>query len=92
MEKEAFAVLASFERSHWLAVCPAGFDLYTDHNNLLFPFDPAAIMSDIWQGVLRKVLQSAVRMTAYNYVCILIRSSDNIWADLLTRWSIPYTI
>lgn len=92
VEKEAYAVLASIERSHWLAACPAGFDLYTDHNNLIFIFDPAAVMPDIGQGALRKVLRWAVRMSAYNYVCIHISGTDNTWADLLTRWTIPLTI
>lgn len=92
LEKEAYAVLASVERSHWLAACPAGFDLFTDHNNIIFLFDPTAIMPDIGQGTLRKVLRWAVRMSAYNYCCIHIRGEDNIWADLLTRWAIPLTI
>lgn len=92
LEKEAYAVLASVERSHWLAACPAGFDLFTDHNNLIFIFDPMAVMPDIGQGALRKVLRWAVRMSSYNYVCIHIRGPDNIWADLITRWCIPLTI
>lgn len=91
VEKEAFAVLAAVERSHWLAAFPAGFDLFTDHNNLIFIFDPMRIMSDIGQGTLRNVLRWAVRMSTYNYVCIHIRCADNLWADLLTRCSIPLT-
>lgn len=47
VEKEAYAVLASVERSHWLSACPAVFDLYTDHNYLLFIFDPTTIIPDI---------------------------------------------
>lgn len=92
IEKEAYAVLASVERSHWLAACPAGFDLYTDHNNLIFIFDPTTLMPDIGQVALRKVLPWAVRMSAYDYVCYHISGTDNIWADLLTRWCIPLTI
>lgn len=92
LEKEACAVLASAQRSHWLAACPAGFDLFTDHDNLIFLFDPVAVMSDIGQGSLRKVLRWTVRMSAYNYVCIQIRGEQILWADLLTRWTIPLTI
>lgn len=56
-EKESYAVLTSVEGSHWLAAFPAGFGLFTDHNNLIFIFDPAAVTPDIGQGALRKVLR-----------------------------------
>lgn len=92
IEKEAFSVLATTERSHWLASTPAGFDLFTDHNNLVFIFDPCAVVPNINQTTIRKVLRWAVRLSTYNYVCFHIKGDDNIWADLLTRWSIPLTI
>lgn len=38
LEKEAFAVIASLDRMHWMATTSEGLDLYTDHNNLLFIF------------------------------------------------------
>lgn len=49
-------------------------------------------MPDIGQGALGKVLRWAVRMTAYNYICYHIRGVDNLWCDLITRWSIPLTV
>lgn len=92
IEKEAFSVLASTERAHWLASTPDGFDLFTDHNNLVFIFDPCAVVPNINQATIRKVLRWAVRLSTYNYVCFHIKGENNIWADLLTRWSIPLTI
>lgn len=92
LEKEAFAILASLERMHWLAATPSGFDLYTDHNNLIFIFDPLSLMPDLSQTAVRKVLRWAVRMSIYNYVCIHIKGEDNVWADLLGRWSAPPTL
>lgn len=92
LEKEAFAVLATLERSHWLVSCSDGFDLYTDHNNLIFIFDPLAFIPDLGQAAMRKVLRWAVRLSAYNYVCFHIRGDENVWADLLTRWAAPSTI
>ena len=35
IEKEAYAVMATLERMHWLLADPQGFDLYTDHKNLI---------------------------------------------------------
>lgn len=92
VEKEAYAVMASVDRAHWLASCTDGFDLFTDHNNLIFIFDPIAVKPDINQAATRKVLRWAVRLSNYQYVCSHISGKDNVWADLLTRWSAPLTI
>lgn len=54
--------MASIELSHWLASCANGFDLFTDHNNLIFIFNPLAIMSDIGQATTRKLLRWPVRL------------------------------
>lgn len=86
-EKEAFAVMATLDRMHWLVADPQGFDLFTGHNNLIYIFDPTFIVTDISQTTIRKVLRWAVRLSVYNYVCIHIAGDDNVWADLLGRWS-----
>ena len=77
---------------HWIAATPSGFDLYTDHNNLIFLFDPLSVVPDLSQTTLRKVLRWAVRLSIYNYTCFHIKGSDNVWADLLGRWSAPSTV
>lgn len=74
-----------------LHISQTGFDLYTDHNSLIFIFDPLAVMPDLGQEGKRKVLRWAVRLYAYNSVCFHIRGEDNVWGYLLTRWSIPLT-
>lgn len=87
VEKEAFAVLNTLDRMHWLVTNPDGFDLYTDHNNLIFLFDPLSVVPDLSQTSLRKVLRWAVRLSIYQYTCYHIKGEENVWADLLTRWS-----
>lgn len=87
LEKEAYAVLATLERMHSLVTTPDGFDLYTDHNNLIFLFDPLTVVPDLSQTSLRKVLRWAVRLSIYRYTFFHIKGEDNVWADLLTRWS-----
>lgn len=87
LEKEGFAVVASLTRLHWLTATPSGFDLFTDHNNLVFIFDPLSLIPDLSQSCVRKVLRWAVRLSIYNYVCYHISGEDNVWADLLGRWS-----
>lgn len=63
LETEAFGIMASVEKVHWLASCPEGFDLFTDHNKLIFIFDPIVIMPDLSQRDLRKVLRWAVHLS-----------------------------
>ena len=92
LEKEASAIMSTIERMHWLLATPDGFDLHTDHHNLIFIFDPTAVANDLSQSSLRKVLRWAVRLSAYNYTCVHIPGADNVWADLLTRWSAPTVV
>lgn len=95
MENEDFSVLASLQRSHWLDWLDSGqngFDLYTDHNDLIFILYPLKIIPDIEQGVVSKVLRWDVRLYAYKYVCFHIFGEDNIWAEILTTWDIQIKI
>lgn len=82
--KEASAVLAFCEREHQLVAGPSGFDLYVNRINLIFIFDPILNQRDIIQRSLRKVLRWAMQMSMYNYICILIRGVETIWADDLS--------
>lgn len=44
------------------------------------------------QITLRKILRWAVRLSTYNHTCVHIKGIDNVWADLLGRWSSPKII
>lgn len=88
-EKEAFAVVASLTCLHWPAGTSSAFDLYIDHNNLVFLFDTLSSLPDLSQSRARKVPWCAVRLSTYNYVCHHISAEDNIWADHLVCWSPP---
>ena len=92
IEKEAYTVLASLERMHWLVAPPDGFDLYTDHNNLILLLDQLSVVRDLSRTILRRILRWAVRLSMYNYTCFHIKGDDNVWADLLGRWSVAPTI
>lgn len=92
MKKEASAILATADLTHWLLATPNGFGLHTDHHNLIFLFDPLVVVPDLSQISLRKVIRWAVRLSAYNYTCIHICRADNVWADLLGRWTVSDTV
>lgn len=85
IEKESYAIMETVERMHWLLATDRGFDLFTDHNNLVFLFDPTTAIADISQTPPRKVLRWAVRLSAYKYNCIHIPGSDNVRADMFSR-------
>lgn len=90
LQKEAFAVLNKLDRMHWLVSDAAGFDLYTDHDNLIFLFDLLSVVPDMSQTSLRKVLRWYVRSIIYQYTCYHIKGSDNVWVYLVTLW-FPFT-
>ncbi len=86
LEKEAYVLMATLERMHWLPADPKGFDLFTVHNNLIFIFDPTSVAADLSQTTIRKVLRWAVRLSVYNYTCVHTKGPENVWEDRLGRW------
>lgn len=49
VEEVAYAVVNTLDRTHWLVATPAGFDLYTDHKNLIFLSSLLAVADDMSQ-------------------------------------------
>lgn len=45
-KKEAYAIMETVERMHRLLATADGFDLDTDHRNLIFLFDPFAVVQE----------------------------------------------
>lgn len=74
---------------HWLVAIAEGFPLLTSHDHLAFIFDPLGIVTDLSQTSIRKVLLWAVLLSSYNYAFYHISGDDNVWADILGRWSAP---
>lgn len=87
LENEAYAVLTTLDGMHRIVATPDGFDLYTDHKNLIFLLDPRSMVPDLSATSLRKVLRWAVRLSMYRYTCYHIKGDNNVWADLMSRWS-----
>lgn len=52
----------------------------------MFISDLLWIVADLGETSARKVLQRAVRLRNFNYVCIYTSGIDNAWVDLLSRW------
>ena len=79
--------MTTMDRKHWLASSTDGFDLYKDHKNLILLFDPTAYVPDLTEASLWKFIRWAVTIIFYTYDCIHISGMDNIWYDLMTRWT-----
>lgn len=55
--------MGTIERMHWLASFPEGFDVYTDHKNLVFIFDPFSLVPDLSKPSMPNVIRWAVRLS-----------------------------
>ncbi len=85
MEKEAYAIVETLRRGDYLLHRPGGFDLYTDHANLKFIFNPASINTAVPKYTVAKLDRWALLLMGYDYRIRNIAGDDNVWADLLSR-------
>lgn len=63
LEKECYEAMKTVDRMQWLFAAPAGFYLYTDHKNLIFLFEPLAVVDEMSQSSLRKLLRWAIELS-----------------------------
>ncbi len=92
VEMEAYAVVETLRRGDYLLHRPGGFDLYTDHANLKFIFNPASINAAVPKYTAAKLDPWALLLMGYDYRIRDIAGDDNVWADLLSRWGSTPTI
>lgn len=89
LDKEAFSAMVTLNRMHSFVATSGGVDQFTDHNNLIFIFDPLSVVPDLSQTSVHRVLGWAFPLSMYTYTCFHISSNHSVWADLLGRWSAP---
>ncbi len=92
LEKEAFAISATAKKMHWILDKLQGFDMFIDHNILIYMSDTISVHPDLSVGFVKKVLRWGFMMCMYSYVCVHIKGETNVWADLLGRLSALKTI
>ena len=88
-EKEAYAIIASVDRLDYLLLRPEGFLLFTDHKNLTYIFDPVRTNPRMPKHVFNKIQRWALMLAAFRYEVVHIPGTENIWADLMSRWGTP---
>lgn len=79
-------------RMRYVLATICGFDLFTDHNNLVLLFNPTAVFTGLSQTTMKKNSLLAVRLSAYNYVFVHILDSLIVWDDIISRWISPLGI
>lgn len=85
LEKKVYRIMAIIERRHWLLSRSKAFDPSTDHDNLVFTFNPFSLVPGLSQASMWKVICKAVRLSIYNNECIHLSGVHIVWADLLSR-------
>jgi hypothetical protein len=64
---------------------PAGFNLFSNHRNPIYIFDPRGFNPGLGQNSEARLLRWALKLSSYHYVIEYVADSDNVWADLLSR-------
>lgn len=85
-EKEAYPIIESLERLRHLLLRPKGFRLLCDHRNLVFLFSE---QPGLKLPTRAKLMRWAFELQSYRYTIEHIEGEKNVWADILSRWTVP---
>jgi hypothetical protein len=86
IEKEAYAIVEATRILDYLLLRPKGFRLYTDHQNLVYIFDPYATDGTMARYQADKLQRWALSLLSFRYVIEHVPGEANAWGDLLSRW------
>lgn len=86
-EKEAYAIVQTFDRLDYLLWGAKQTHVFTDHKNLLYVFAPLALRPNSPRHVLSKVHRWAINLSRFQFHINHIKGVNNVLADTLTRWS-----
>ena len=89
-EKEGSAIFQSFDELDYLLMSGRPANVFTDHRNLLFVFAPLALEPVLGPQGVSTVQRWALFLSKYTYVIEHIDGDDNVFADVLTRWTKGY--
>ena len=73
----------------YLLLRQKGFHIFTDHRNLQFIFDPRSIDNAIARYRADKLQRWSMVLQMFRYTVEHVAGSENVWGDLLSRWSRP---
>ncbi|GMF12467.1 unnamed protein product [Phytophthora lilii] len=85
-EKEGYPIIRAAKDLEYLLHRATGFKLFCDHANLIQIFCPH---SEIRKHVRGKLQRWSLMLSEYRYEIEHVKGSDNILADLVSRWLPP---
>ena len=85
-DKEAYAIRVSCEKFAHLLIRRKGFRLFTDHRNLIYIFNPSAVISAVSKPTADRLERWAVYLRGFTYDIHHIPGDLNVWADMISRW------
>lgn len=80
--------MATIVGKHWFASCREGLDLFKDKDTLVLISNLLSLVPDFVQAPVREVIRKAVRFSIYNYERINFSEVGNVWAHLISRWTV----
>lgn len=84
IEKEAFPIATACDKLDYLLFRSKPFRLYCDHRNLIHVFAPNRTIPKHIRG---KLLRWALKISNCNYIIEHIDGTNNVWADMVSRWA-----
>jgi hypothetical protein len=87
-DKEAFPIYNVTRKWEHMLFREKGFRVFTDHRNLQYIFDPKSRSTNVTKSGAERLERWAMALRAHNYVIEHIKGTDNVWADLLSRWGV----
>ena len=89
-EKEAYPIYYAVQSFDYLLCSDTHpFHIYTDHKNLVFMFNPSKAESRLKRHSLDKIYRWRLVLDGKKYIIESIPGSENVWADITTRWAVP---
>ena len=89
-EKEGYAIFQTFSKVDYLFLNGQETHVFTDHRSLMFVYAPTALEPALGRHVVCKVQRWALYLSRFDYILEQIEGKDNIFADILTRWTRDY--
>jgi len=85
---ESFPIQYAVQRFDYL-LCTGrhSFRIFTDHKNLVFLYDPESSNVMLRRHSLDKIHRWRLHLDGKSYCIECISGTDNVWADLGTRWA-----
>jgi transposase InsO family protein len=92
VEQEAFAIMETCDRAVHLLQRAQPFNIFTDHRNLTFIFNPDVTIQDGRKQAAERIERWQIHMRGFNFRIHHVSGEDNVLADMISRWAAPSPI